>query len=176
MNFSQRIKEAIAEVPDFPLPGISFKDITPLLLDSRLVQELLDQMALNASSLQPDVIIGLESRGFILGPALAQRLGIAFIPLRKPGKLPRAVHSITYALEYGSTALELHQDDLPSGSRVLIHDDLLATGGTAQAATALLKRVDATLVGYDFIIELDYLQGRKNLEKGVPIHSMVRYS
>lgn len=172
----QRIKNHIEEVRDFPKPGISFKDITPVLRNAELCSEILDEMELNARTLQPDIIVGLESRGFMFGFALAQRLNIAFIPVRKPGKLPRDVYSESYDLEYGSAVLELHREDILPESRVLIHDDLLATGGTAAAAASLIKRVNAHLVGYDFLVELAFLKGRHYLPAGVPVHSMVRYT
>ncbi len=173
---SQRIKNHIEEVKDFPKPGISFKDITPILRNARLCGEILDEMELNARGLEPDIIVGLESRGFMFGFALAQRLNIAFIHVRKPGKLPRNVYSESYELEYGSAVLELHRDDIPPNSRVLIHDDLLATGGTATAAASLIKKVRAHRVGYDFLVELAFLNGQHFLPAGVPVHSMARYT
>lgn len=171
----RRIKNHIEEVPDFPKPGISFKDITPILRNAALCREILDAMVENAAALKPDLIIGLESRGFMFGFGLAQRLDIGFIPVRKPGKLPREVYSESYDLEYGSAILQLHKDDITAGSRVLIHDDLLATGGTAAAAASLVNKVQGHLVGYDFLVELSFLHGRHLLPAGVPVHSMVNY-
>lgn len=171
----QRIKNHIEEVRDFPKPGISFKDITPVLRNPELCGEILDEMERNARILEPDIIVGLESRGFMFGFALAQRLEIGFIPVRKPGKLPRDVYSESYDLEYGSAVLELHREDILPDSRVLIHDDLLATGGTAAAAASLVKKVRANLVGYDFLVELAFLNGQHYLPAGVPVHSMTRY-
>lgn len=171
----QRIKNHIKEVQDFPRPGISFKDITPVLHNPDLCRDILDEMSVMAAPLQPEVIIGLESRGFMFGFALAQRLGIGFIPVRKPGKLPRNVYSESYDLEYGSAVLELHREDILPNTRVLIHDDLLATGGTAAAAASLVNKVGARLVGYDFLVELSFLKGRPLLPTGVPVHSMVQY-
>ena len=173
---SQRIKNHIEEVPDFPKPGVSFKDITPILRNSDLCREILDEMEHLALPLQADIVIGLESRGFMFGFALAQRLNIGFIPVRKPGKLPREVYSESYELEYGSAILELHREDIPAGSRVIIHDDLLATGGTAAAAANLVNKVGAKLVAYDFLVELDFLNGRNLLPQNVPVNSMVHYS
>ena len=171
----QRIKNHIEEVLDFPKPGISFKDITPVLRNADLCRDILDQMEAAAQKLRPDLIIGLESRGFMLGFALAQRLDIGFIPVRKPGKLPRDVYSESYELEYGSATLELHREDLPRDSRILIHDDLLATGGTAAAAANLVQKAGAKLVGYDFLVELSFLNGRHLLPAKVPVHSSVQY-
>ncbi len=161
---------------DFPKPGISFKDITPILQNPGLCAEILDQMMVHCQALEPDVIIGLESRGFMFGFALAQRLGIGFIPVRKPGKLPRDVYSERYELEYGSAILELHREDILPDSKVLIHDDLLATGGTAAAAASLVNKVGARLVGYDFLVELKFLNGKHLLPANVPVHSMVEYN
>lgn len=172
----QRIKNHIEEVRDFPKPGISFKDITPVLRNPGLCRDILDEMESVAGKLAPDIIVGLESRGFMFGFALAQRLDAGFIPVRKPGKLPRDVYSESYDLEYGSAVLELHQEDILPGSRVLIHDDLLATGGTAAAAASLIKKVGAELVGYDFLVEISYLNGRHLLPAKVPVHSMVKYA
>lgn len=172
---SAKVKNAIAEVPDFPKPGISFKDITPLLANPTLSAELVESMANWAKSLQPDFIVGIESRGFMLGFSLAQKLGIGFIPVRKPGKLPRKVYSEDYDLEYGSATLELHQEDLPAGSRVIIHDDLLATGGTAEAAIKLCTKANAEVVGIHFIVELSFLNGRKLIPNNTTIFSEVIY-
>jgi adenine phosphoribosyltransferase len=172
----QRIRNHIEEVRDFPKPGISYKDITPVLRNPELCGEIIDEMERNARALEPDIIVGLESRGFMFGFALAQRLDIGFIPMRKPGKLPRDVYAESYDLEYGSAVLELHREDILPDSRVLIHDDLLATGGTAAAAASLITKVNAHLVGYDFLVELAFLRGRHYLPAGVPVHSMVRYN
>lgn len=170
---SEKLIKAIAEIPDFPKPGISFKDITPILASPVLSEELVNSMAEWARPLKPDYIIGIESRGFMLGFALAQKLGIGFIPIRKPGKLPRAVFSEDYDLEYGSATVQIHQEDLKPGSRVIIHDDLLATGGTAEAAIKLCSKAEANIVGVHFIIELAFLNGRKLLPEGTNILSEV---
>lgn len=169
------IKSLIREVPDFPKPGISFKDITTLLRDPQGLCYSIDLLAEKCAGWQPDFIAGMESRGFIFGSALACKLGAGFIPVRKPGKLPAAVHSIEYELEYGTDKLEVHQDALyPPGSKVLMVDDLIATGGTAAATAQLIQQAGGTLVGCAFVIELVDLKGR-DLLPDVPIVSLVQY-
>jgi adenine phosphoribosyltransferase len=169
------IKALIREVPDFPKPGISFKDITTLLGDAAGLQYTIDLMAEHCAALSPDYIAGMESRGFIFGTALACKMGVGFIPIRKPGKLPAATHLIEYDLEYGTDTLEIHQDAIhPAGSRVLMVDDLIATGGTAGAAAKLIQKAGGTLVGCAFVIELKDLNGRKHLPN-LPIVSLVEY-
>lgn len=169
------IKALIREVPDFPKPGISFKDITTLLRDAAGLRYTIDCLAEKCMALSPDLIAGMESRGFIFGTALAVKLGTGFVPVRKPGKLPAAVHAIEYDLEYGTDRLEVHQDALyPSGSRVLMVDDLIATGGTAGATAQLIQQAGGTLVGCAFVIELVDLKGREKLPN-VPIISLVEY-
>ncbi len=172
---SEKLLKAIAEIPDFPKPGISFKDITPILASPSLSEELVSNMAKWALPLKPDYIIGIESRGFMLGFALAQKLGVGFIPIRKPGKLPRAVYSEDYDLEYGSATVQIHKDDLKPGANVIIHDDLLATGGTAEAAVKLCTKAGANIVGVHFIIELAFLNGRNLLPANTNILSEVIY-
>jgi adenine phosphoribosyltransferase len=170
------LKSLIRDVPDFPQPGIVFRDITTLLGNPqgwRYTIDLLTQKCLDAG-LKADYIVGMESRGFIIGAPLAYKLGAGFIPVRKPGKLPAAVYSIKYDLEYGTDCLEIHQDAIPPGSKVLIVDDLIATGGTAKATAALVEQVGALLLGFGFIIELKDLQGRKHLPD-VPIVTLVEY-
>lgn len=174
-QLSEKIKKCIQEIPDFPKPGISFKDITPILADAGLSSEILDEMLSWASELKPDYIAGMESRGFIFGFALAQKLGIGFIPIRKPGKLPRAVHSKNYDLEYGEATLQIHKGDIKPGGRVLVHDDLLATGGTADAAVELIKEAGGELAGLHFLVELEFLKGREKLPAGIPTISLVKY-
>lgn len=174
-NLSERVKNCIKEVPDFPKPGISFKDITPLLADAALGREVLEELADGLRPLKPDYIAGLEARGFILGFSLAQALGVGFIPIRKPGKLPRPTLSRAYDLEYGQARLELHKEDIPTGCKVVIHDDLLATGGTARAAFDLLTEAGAEVIAFDFLVELHFLEGRKCLPSGTPIKSLVTY-
>ena len=168
------LKALIRDIPDFPKPGILFRDITTLLRDPVGLQYSIDTLATHVQGWQPEYIVGTESRGFIFGAALAYRLGIGFIPVRKPGKLPAPVHAIEYALEYGTDKLEIHQDAVVSGSRVLIIDDLIATGGTAVATVKLLQQIGCELVGCGFVIELDDLHGRSRLPD-VPIVSLVHY-
>jgi adenine phosphoribosyltransferase len=168
-------KNLIREIPDFPQRGILFRDITPLLADPRGFHIALDAIAHRFIGERVDAIVAVESRGFIFGGALAARLNASFVPVRKPGKLPARTDRIAYALEYGEGALEIHQDALASGARVVIVDDLLATGGTAAAAGRLAERQGATIVAYAFVIELDSLQGRSRLSP-VPVVSLIRYS
>ncbi len=168
------IKSLIRNIPDFPKPGIMFRDITTLLQNPDGLRDAIDQMAAVCAPLQPDYILGMESRGFIFGTPLAYKLGLGFIPVRKPGKLPAAVYSVEYELEYGTDGLEMHQDALKPGDRVLIVDDLIATGGTAQAAATMVQQAGAELVGFCFVVELLALGGREKLPK-VPIISMVEY-
>jgi adenine phosphoribosyltransferase len=168
------LKSLIREIPDFPKPGIVFKDITTLLKDPAGLQYTIDCLTAQCADLKPDYIVGMESRGFIFGTPLACRLGAGFIPVRKPGKLPAAVHSIEYALEYGTDCLEIHQDALHSTCRVLIVDDLIATGGTAGATAQLIEKNGCQLVGCAFVIELKDLNGRQQLPD-VPIITLVQY-
>ena len=170
------LKSLIRDIPDFPKPGISFRDITTLLLNPEGLRYTIDFLAEKCieSEIQPDFILGMESRGFIFGTPLAYRLGAGFIPVRKKGKLPGAVHSIDYELEYGTDTLEVHQDALSPHHKVLIVDDLIATGGTASATAQLVQQIGCELLGFGFIIELLELQGRKNLPD-VPIISLVEY-
>ena len=157
------LKARIREIPDFPLPGILFRDITPLLGDAGAFRETLDALAEAATSLRPDCVVGIESRGFIFGSPLADRLGLPFVPVRKPGKLPAARMSVEYSLEYGENHLDIHQDAMPAGARGLIVDDLLATGGTALAAAKLVEMVGGIVCGLSFVIELVPLGGRARL-------------
>ncbi|MBD2137964.1 adenine phosphoribosyltransferase [Anabaena sp. FACHB-1237] len=170
------LKSLIRDIPDFPKPGIMFRDITTLLSDPQGLRYTIDFLAERCLEvgLQADYIIGMESRGFIFGTPLAYRLGAGFIPVRKKGKLPGAVHTIEYELEYGTDRLEIHQDALRPGSRVLIIDDLIATGGTAAATAKLVQKIECELVGFGFIIELKDLQGRQYLPD-VPIISLIEY-
>ena len=174
MGFTDKIRGRIKEVPDFPKPGISFKDITPLLLDPALYSELIDKLAAPFTGQQIDFVVGMESRGFLFGMGLAQKLGAGFIPVRKKGKLPRPTYGIQYDLEYGSAELEIHREDIPTGSKVLIHDDLLATGGTAQATQKLVEIAGAQVIGFSFIIELSFLKGREHLKHNA-IQSIVAF-
>jgi adenine phosphoribosyltransferase len=168
------LKALIRDIPDFPQPGILFRDITTLLRDPAGLKYSIDTLASKVADLQPQYIVGMESRGFIFGAALAYKLGIGFIPVRKPGKLPAAVHTIEYVLEYGTDRLEIHLDAFAPGSRILIVDDLIATGGTAAATAKLLQEIGCNLVGCAFVIELDALNGRSHLPD-VPIISLVHY-
>jgi adenine phosphoribosyltransferase len=170
------LKPLIRDIPDFPKPGILFRDITTLLRDPAGLSYTIDSLAqkLDAAGLNADYVVGIESRGFIVGGALAYKLRVGFIPVRKPGKLPALVHAVEYELEYGMDRLEVHQDALQPGSKVLIVDDLIATGGTASATAKLVQQIGCKLVGFGFIIELLDLQGRKNLPD-VPIVTVVEY-
>jgi adenine phosphoribosyltransferase len=164
----------VREVPDFPKAGISFKDITPLLAAPAAFQEALGLMAEPVAALRATHVLGVESRGFIFGAALAQKLSLGFVPARKPGKLPRAAHRQDYGLEYGTDALEIHQDAFQAGDRVLLVDDVLATGGTAAAARALVERTGAQPLALTLFIELGDLKGRDRLS-GLPVFSVLRY-
>ncbi|KPQ40871.1 MAG: adenine phosphoribosyltransferase [Phormidium sp.] len=168
------LKSLIRDVPDFPKPGIIFRDITTLLADPEGLSYTLDRLVDQCRPLRPDSIIGMESRGFLFGVHLAYRLGASFVPVRKPGKLPRAVHSVEYELEYGCDRLEIHQDAIQAGARVVIVDDLIATGGTAKATAQLVEQSQGDLVGFAFVIELNALAGRQQLPE-VPIVSLVQY-
>ena len=164
----------IRDVPDFPEPGIVFKDIMPLLADPSALRDAVDRLVDWAAPREPDLILGAEARGFILGGALAYKLGCGFCAARRPGKLPWKTISATYALEYGENALEVHADAFSDGARVLIHDDVLATGGTMKAILDLVEQLGGNVVGVAFLIELGFLNGRAQLE-GVDVHSLVTY-
>ncbi|NEP82159.1 MAG: adenine phosphoribosyltransferase [Okeania sp. SIO3B3] len=168
------IKNLIREIPNFPKSGILFRDITTLLSDPEGLRYTIDILAEKCSEFQPNYIVGIESRGFIFGVPLAYKLNVGFVPVRKPGKLPATVYSVTYDLEYGQDTLEMHQDAMPSGSRVLVIDDLLATGGTAAATVQLIEKANCELVGFGFVIELKDLGGRQKLPE-VPIVSLIEY-
>jgi adenine phosphoribosyltransferase len=168
------LKSLIRDVPDFPKPGIVFKDITTLLNNPDGLRYTIDSLAERVADLKPDYIVGMESRGFIFGTPLAYKMGVGFVPVRKPGKLPADTHSVEYELEYGSDRLEIHQDAFHPGSRILVIDDLIATGGTAAATAQLIQQTGSSLVGFGFIIELTFLEGRKNLPD-VPIVSLIEY-
>ena len=170
MNF----KLSVRDVPDYPRPGIGFKDITPLLNDAKAFALAIDAMAEPILPLLPTHVLGLESRGFIFGSALAYKLGLGFVPARKPGKLPMPTFSETYSLEYGEDRLEIHPDAFKAGDRVLICDDVLATGGTAAAARRLVERTGAQPVALTLFLELEFLKGREQL-KGLPVFSVIGY-
>jgi adenine phosphoribosyltransferase len=169
------LESKIRDIPDFPKRGIVFKDIMPLLADPEALHETVERLAEFAEPRKPDVVLGAEARGFILGAALAYRLGCGFVAARKPGKLPWRTISAKYALEYGFDALELHADAIVNGARVLIHDDLLATGGTAKAKVDLVEQLGGTVVGLAFVIELEFLNGRDKLA-GYDVFSLVKYA
>ena len=164
----------VRDVPDFPKPGIVFKDIMPLLADPGALRQTVDELASWSQERRPDIVLGAEARGFITGGALACKLGCGFVAARKPGKLPWRTVSAKYALEYGFDELEMHVDAIRSGGRVLIHDDLLATGGTARAKVHLVEQLGATVVGLAFVVELSFLGGRERLA-GYDVHSLVEY-
>ncbi|MBU0635756.1 adenine phosphoribosyltransferase [Candidatus Micrarchaeota archaeon] len=167
-------KEKIRTIPDFPKKGILFYDITPVLQDPIALEQTISQMKEKYSNEKIDYIVGVESRGFIFGSLLAEKLGVGFIPVRKKGKLPSKTIEQSYALEYGTATIEIHEDALKAGDRVLVADDLLATGGTAQATAALVQRLGGNLVGFCFLIELSFLNGRKKLEP-YHIESLVQF-
>jgi adenine phosphoribosyltransferase len=166
MSLESKIKAVIRDVPDFPKPGIMFKDITPIFHDQTLCNEIVDGF-IKVIGPKPDAIVGIESRGFLFGFLLANRLNVPFILIRKAGKLPYKTHSYEYALEYGSAKMEMHIDSLQKGWNVLVHDDLLATGGTAEAAAQLIKQQGANVCGFTFVVELEFLNGKQKLN----IHS-----
>jgi len=168
------IERAIRNIPDFPKPGIQFKDITPLLADARLFAGSIDLLTANFKPGMVDAIVGIDARGFIFAAAAALRLEAGFVPVRKKGKLPYQTHEQNYDLEYGANAIAIHTDAVKPGSRVLLIDDLLATGGTAAAAAALLQKVGAQILEITFLIELSFLAGRDKL-KGYPVRSLVVY-
>ncbi|MGH9513317.1 MAG: adenine phosphoribosyltransferase [Terriglobales bacterium] len=168
------LKSLIREIPDFPKPGILFYDITTLLKDKRGFALLIDALAEHYLDKDVDLVLGMEARGFIFGPALAYRLNAGFIPVRKPGKLPAATTKYDYALEYGTNTLEIHQDAIEKGQRVIIVDDLLATGGTAEATTHLASSLGAKICGLGFVVELDFLNGRDKLQ-GYDVFSLLHY-
>jgi adenine phosphoribosyltransferase len=168
------LKKLIREIPDFPKQGILFYDITTLLKDKTGLATLIDALAEYYIDKKVDLVLGIEARGFIFGPALAYRLGAGFVPVRKPKKLPADTHKVTYQLEYGSDSLELHKDAVVKGQRVVIVDDLLATGGTAAATVQLAQQAGAHIAGLGFVVELDFLKGRDKL-KGHDVFTLLHY-
>lgn len=168
------VKSLIRTVPHFPKPGILFKDITPLLADPKGFHIVLDSLAQRFIGEHVDVVVGIESRGFIFGSALAARLNASFVPVRKSGKLPAAVDRVSFELEYGTAELEMHKDSIPDGAKVLVVDDLLATGGTAQATAELVRKQGGYVAAFAFVVELDFLGGREKLLP-VPVISLVHY-
>ena len=173
-NLEARLREAIIDVPDFPKPGIIFKDITPILHDPELRADTIATFGEHYAESGVTAVAGPESRGFIFGVLLAEHLGVPFVPIRKPGKLPREVFRQEYDLEYGSDELQIHKDALGADDKVAIIDDLLATGGTAEAACHLVEQSGAEVVGSSFVIELAELEGRKKLGQHI-VHSLVQY-
>lgn len=161
---SDKIKKVVRNVPDFPKEGIMFKDITPILQEVELCKEITKEFSLRLAELKPDIIVGVESRGFLFGMLIAQEMGIPFVPIRKKGKLPADCYSIEYDLEYGTACIEIHKDAIAPGKRVVIHDDLLATGGTVIASAELIKQSEGNLVGFSFIIGLDFLGAEEKLK------------
>lgn len=169
------LADTIRSVPDFPVEGILFYDITTMLKNPAALKESIDQLNQHYQSQEIDVIVGMESRGFIFGMPLAYQLGVGFVPIRKPGKLPAETIAESYDLEYGSNTLEVHVDAIEKGQKVLIVDDLLATGGTAAATCNLIKKLGGQIAGLAFVIELNFLNGRDKL-KGYDIFSLIRYN
>ena len=163
MHVSEKVKQAIRDVRDYPKPGIVFKDITPVLADPSLFREVVREMVLTLDGQKIDAVAAVEARGFIFGSVLAHELKCSFIPVRKAGKLPYKTRSQNYDLEYGTAAIEMHEDAFVKGSRVLVHDDLLATGGTAGATASLIKEMGGVVVGFSFLINLSFLPGERNL-------------
>ena len=167
------LKNKIRTIPDFPEPGILFRDITTLLSEPQAFREIIDLFEAHYSSVDIDLVVGVESRGFIIGAALALKLGKGFVPVRKAGKLPGPTYGVDYDLEYGTDRVEVHQDAFPSGSKILMVDDLIATGGTIEGSGQLIEKAGGIIVGYAFVIELIDLKGRDRL-KG-PIYSLVTF-
>jgi adenine phosphoribosyltransferase len=177
MDIEVKLKDRIREVPDFPIPGVNFKDISPIFMDPVLMAETVDAMAFPWEEHGITKVIGIESRGFLLGPQIAAKLGVGFVIVRKAGKLPPETTSISYSLEYGNATIEMVRGSVQPGDRVLIHDDLLATGGTARASAQLVERLGATVAGFSFIIDLSFLNGRKVLNDFSPhVHAIVHYT
>jgi adenine phosphoribosyltransferase len=168
------LKSKIRDVPDWPEKGVVFKDIMPLLADAEALKETIDVLGDWAAERRPDIVVGGEARGFFIGSAIAYKLGSGFVPARRPGKLPLETISAEYALEYGKNALELQADAFEDGSRVLIHDDVLATGGTSRAMAELVEQLGGTVVGIQFIIELDFLKGREKIAD-YDVFSLIHY-
>jgi adenine phosphoribosyltransferase len=170
----EHLKELVRAVPDFPIPGILFRDVTPLLRDPRGLREVVERLAEEYRDAGIDVVAGIESRGFIFGAPLAMALSAGFVPIRKPGRLPYDRVSREYALEYGTSVLEMHADAVRAGERVLLVDDLLATGGTARAGAHLVEALGGEVAACAFVIELEFLEGRRALE-GYEVRSLIRY-
>jgi adenine phosphoribosyltransferase len=174
MVSEETAKKLIRDIPDFPSPGVMFRDITPILQDAKIFREVVLSMCECVRPMKPDVIVGIESRGFMFGAPVALELGIGFVPVRKKGKLPWETVEAEYTLEYGTNAVEIHRDAIESGMRAAIVDDLLATGGTAKAAVQLVEELGGVVAGLSFLIELTFLNGRGMLE-GYDVCTLVRY-
>jgi adenine phosphoribosyltransferase len=168
------LRDRVRDVPDFPKPGIVFKDLMPLVADATYFRETIDRLEQLARPLEPDIILGAEARGFIFGGALADRLHCGFVPARKPGKLPWNTVEATYELEYGMDSLQVHADAIGKGARVIIHDDVLATGGTAKAKVELVEKLGGAVVGLLFVVELTFLNAREKLA-GYEVNSLISY-
>jgi adenine phosphoribosyltransferase len=168
------LRDRVRDVPDFPKPGIVFKDLMPLVADPVYFRETIDRLEELAKPKRPDIILGAEARGFIFGGALADRIGCGFVPARKPGKLPWKTVEATYDLEYGTDSLHVHADAIGEGTRVIVHDDVLATGGTARAKTELVEQLGGEVVGLLFVVELAFLNGRDKLT-GYDVDSLITY-
>ena len=177
MTLSDKMKTLLRDIHDFPRPGILFKDITPLLANPPVREEVVETIVRQLHPLKPDAIAAIEARGFIFGMLIAHELQVPFIPVRKAGKLPYQKITQAYALEYGQATIEMHEDSLERGSRVIIHDDLLATGGTAAAAGQMVERLGGIVAGYSFLINLSFLPGEKHLKKqfGVQPHYLISF-
>ncbi len=176
MTIQERVKASIRDVADFPKPGILFKDITPILENPLLCREITQELAKAFDNIEIDAIVGVESRGFLFGMLLAQQFNVPFIPVRKAGKLPYKTIQYSYSLEYGSATVEMHIDAIKPEWKVLVHDDLLATGGTAMAAAELILKQQAHIAGFSFLVELEFLNGRQALMNYAPIvDSLVSY-
>lgn len=173
---SERLNKVIRDIPNFPKPGIVFKDITPILKDQELCSAIVDEIAEQFRGASIDAIAGIESRGFLFGLMLANRMNLPFIPVRKQGKLPFKTVAESYKLEYGQATIEIHEDAFPVGSKILIHDDLLATGGTVVATSKLIEKLGGEVAGFSFIISLDFLSGEGRLHQfSTKVSSLVRY-
>ena len=168
------LKSRVREVPDFPTPGIGFKDITPLLLDPEALRQAVDGLSAWTAEREPDLVLGAEARGFLLGAAIAVQVGCGFVPARRPGKLPPETVSANYVLEYGENSLEVNSYAIRKGARVVIHDDVLATGGTVEAIAGIVEQLGGEVVGVNFVIELSFLNGRERLA-GHDLFSLITY-
>ena len=170
----KELKDAIRDVPDFPKKGILFKDITTMLKDSDKLRKAVDALCENYKNVKVDKVLGVEARGFIFAPMVAYKLGAGFVPVRKPGKLPAKTKAVTYDLEYGTDTLEIHEDAINKGDRILIIDDLLATGGTAAGVVKMVRELGGEVLGVGFLIELTFLNGKDKLS-GVDVFSLIQY-